>query len=47
MVTGTYVDQQSAFDKTDEQNLEYFGVCFFAPKEQSREITKKFSLYVG
>ena len=47
MVPGTYVDQQNEFDKTAEQDLEYFGVCFFAEKERSRELTKKFSLYVG
>lgn len=47
MVAGTYVDQQNEFDKTAELDLEYFGVCFFAEKEKSRELTKKFSLYVG
>lgn len=47
MVPGTYVDQQNEFDKTPEQDLEYFGVCFFAEKEKSKELTKKFSLYVG
>lgn len=47
MVPGNYVDQQNEFDKTAEQDLEYFGICFFAEKEQSRELTKKFSLYTG
>jgi hypothetical protein len=47
MVSGTYVDQQNEFDKTAELDLEYFGVCFFAEKEKSKELTKKFSLYVG
>ncbi len=47
MVLGTYVNQQNEFDKTSEQDLEYFGICFFADKEYSRELTKKFSLYVG
>jgi hypothetical protein len=47
MVPGTYVDQQNEFDITAEQDLEYLGVCFFAEKEKSRELTKKFSLYVG
>ena len=45
MVPGTYADQQNEFDKTAEQDLEYFGVCFFTEKEKSRELTKKFSLY--
>jgi hypothetical protein len=47
MVDGTYVTQQEKFDHTAEADLEYFGVCFFMNKEKSRELTKKFSLYVG
>lgn len=47
MVDGDYVTQQEEFDKTAEPDLEYFGVCFFMNKEKSRELTKKFSLYVG
>ena len=46
MVTGTYVEQQEEFDKTSEQDLEYYGICFFMNKEASRELTKKFSLYI-
>ena len=47
MVPGTYVSQQGEFSATPEEELEYFGVCFFAEKETSKELTKKFSLYVG
>ena len=47
MVDGTYVTQQDEFDRTEEINLEYFGICFFMNKEKSRELTKKFSLYIG
>ena len=47
MTGGTYVDQQNKFDATSEQDLEYYGVCFFMDREKSRELTKKFSLYVG
>lgn len=47
MVPGTYVDQQNVFDETSDEELEYFGICFFEEKEKSRELTKKFSLYVG
>jgi hypothetical protein len=47
MVGGTYVDQQNVFNQTKEENLEYFGVCFFMNKEKSRELTKKFSLYTA
>ena len=46
MVEGDYVTQQEEFDKTAEQDLEYFGVCFFMNKEKSRELTQKFSLYI-
>lgn len=45
MVPGNYVEQQEVFGATNELDLEYFGVCFFAEKERSRELTKKFSLY--
>ena len=47
MVDGTYVTQQEEFDKTEEVELEYFGICFFMNREKSRELTKKFSLYIG
>lgn len=47
MVGGTYVDQQNKFNVTAEQDLEYYGVCFFMNKEKSKEFTKKFSLYLG
>jgi len=47
MVNGTYVDQQNEFDTKSELELDYFGVCFFANIEKSKELTKKFSLYKG
>lgn len=47
MVPGDYVTQQAEFSKTPETELEYFGVCFFAEIEESRALTKKFSLYTG
>ncbi len=47
MVEGDYVTQQTEFDETAEQDLEYFGVCFFMNKEKSKELTKKFSLYIS
>ncbi len=47
MVPGTYADQLHEFAMTSEIDLDYFGICFFAEKEKSRELTKKFSLYVG
>jgi hypothetical protein len=47
MISGNYVTQQDEFDATHEQDLEYVGICFFEEKNKSRELTKKFSLYVG
>ena len=47
MIPGNYVTQQEEFDITPETELDYFGVCFFEEREKSRELTKKFSLYVG
>lgn len=47
MVPGNAVTQQVEFDKTPENELEYIGICFFEEIEKSRELTKKFSLYVS
>jgi len=47
MVDGNYAAQQDNFDKTLEQDLEYFGVCFFMNKEKAKELTKRFSLYTS
>ena len=47
MVPGNYVTQQEEFDQKAEAELEYIGVCFFVAIEQSRELTKKFSLYTS
>lgn len=46
MIPGNAVTQQEEFDVKTESELEYIGVCFFAEIEKSRELTKKFSLYV-
>ncbi len=45
MIEGTYVEQHQRTKETPEEELEYFGICFFMDKEDSRELTKKFSLY--
>jgi len=45
MVEGNHITQQRVFDKTQEKELEYLGVCFFMNIEQARKLTKKFSLY--
>ncbi len=46
MVPGNAVTQQEEFDTKAEAELEYIGVLFFAEVDTSRELTKKFSLYV-
>lgn len=46
MVEGTYVEQHKRTRETPEEELEYYGICFFMDVRESRELTKKFSLYV-
>ncbi len=45
MIEGTYADQHDRTAATPETELDYFGVCFFMNAAQSRELTKRFSLY--
>lgn len=45
MIEGTYADQHNRTAATAEADLEYFGICFFMNATQSRELTKRFSLY--
>ena len=45
MVEGTYFDQHERMKSTPEADLEYYGICFFMNAKESRELTKKFSLY--
>ena len=47
MIPGNYVTQQAEFDEKLEEELEYIGLCFFTDIETSRNLTKKFSLYVS
>jgi Protein of unknown function (DUF2000) len=46
MIEGTFVEQHSRTQETAEEDLEYFGICFFMNSQESRELTKKFSLYI-
>lgn len=46
MVEGNYVTQQMEFSTLKEEELDYIGVCFFAPCDISRALSKRFSLYV-
>lgn len=45
MVEGTFAEQKERTSSTPEEELEYYGVCFFAEDGLSRELTKKFSLW--
>lgn len=45
MLEGTYVDQHARTKDTSEADLDYYGICFFMNAAESRELTKKFSLY--
>jgi len=45
MTIGTSVNQIKATSEKDEEEFEYYGVCFFGLTEQINELTKKFSLY--
>jgi hypothetical protein len=45
MIVGTYVDQHKQTNETNEESLEYFGVCFFTDDATAQSLTSKFSLY--
>ena len=45
MVEGTYAEQHDRTLATPELELDYYGICFFMSSADSRELTKKFSLY--
>ena len=45
MIEGNYAEQHDRTANTPEQELEYYGICFFMNASESRELTKKFSLY--
>lgn len=45
MTVGTYKEQQERTKQTPEIELEYWGICFFGPKEVLNSLTKKFSLW--
>lgn len=45
MTVGTYIEQQKRTKQTPELELEYWGICFFGPKEVLAPLTKKFSLW--
>jgi hypothetical protein len=45
MTGGNYADQHNRMQNTAEADLEYLGVCFFMNATESKDLTKKFSLY--
>jgi hypothetical protein len=45
MTVGTFAEQKQRTAETSDEDLEYFGICFFGEQDQLRELTKKFSLW--
>ena len=45
MTVGTYLEQHDLMASTKEADLEYWGICTFASKEELDPLTKKFSLW--
>ena len=46
MIEGTYAEQHDRTASTAEADLEYYGICFFMDSAESKELTKRFSLYI-
>lgn len=45
MTEGTFDEQKQRTAETPDEELEYFGICFFGEVEQLKTLTKKFSLW--
>ena len=45
MIVGTAEEQKKRTKETPEQEIEYYGICFFGENEELRELTKRFSLW--
>jgi len=45
MIEGTYAEQHKRTSETPEEELNYYGICFFMDTTDSKELTKKFTLY--
>jgi len=45
MVEGTFKEQHESMNNTEEINLEYYCICFFAEDNKAHELTRKFSLF--
>lgn len=45
MTVGTFIEQKEKTKQTQENELEYFGVCMFGDKNIINPLTKKFSLW--
>ena len=45
MTIGTSQEQVNSTASTEEEQLEYYGLCMFGETVKLKEITKKFSLY--
>lgn len=47
MTVGTSEEQVKATQESEEENLEYYGICMFGATDELREFTGKFSLFKG
>lgn len=45
IIDGTFTEQKQRTSQTPESELEYYGICRFAPDTKAKELTKKFSLW--
>lgn len=45
MTIGAAMEQKQRTKETPENELDYYGICFFGEEKQLHELTKKFSLW--
>jgi hypothetical protein len=45
MTVGGHLEQKERTKQTKEEDLEYYGICFFGEKDKLSELTRKFSLW--
>jgi Protein of unknown function (DUF2000) len=45
MTAGAFAEQKKRTSETSEEDLEYYGICFFGEQNKLSELTRKFSLW--
>ena len=45
MTQDTFVEQMARTQATREEDLDYWGLCVFGPRQDVDRITRKFSLW--